>query len=322
MPSKLEQLRDLSVVVADTGDLSAIERYRPQDCTTNPSLILKAAQQPESAGLVREVIEQAARAGEDVERILDRLAVRFGVELTRLVPGLVSTEVDASLSFDRDAMVTKARDFIAMYEAQGVGRERVLIKLATTWEGVRAAEILEREGIRCNLTLVFSLEQAVAAAQAGAFLISPFVGRITDWYKKAEGKDSYPLEEDPGVQSVRRIYAHFKSQGYATVVMGASFRSAAQVEALAGCDRLTVSPALLGELEADQGSLTRALTPGEAATGKEEPLSEGAFRWALIENQMAGEKLNEGIRQFHLDALKLRRMVEEQLRTLGKQPAD
>lgn len=322
MPSKLEQLRDLSVVVADTGDLSAIERYRPQDCTTNPSLILKAAQQPESAGLVREVIEQAARAGENVERILDRLAVRFGVELTRLVPGLVSTEVDASLSFDQDAMVAKARDFIAMYEAQGVGRERVLIKLATTWEGVRAAEVLEREGIRCNLTLVFSLEQAVAAAQAGAFLISPFVGRITDWYKKAEGKDSYPVEEDPGVQSVRRIYAHFKSQRYATVVMGASFRSAAQVEALAGCDRLTVSPALLGELEADQGSLTRALTPAEAVTDKEGPLSEAAFRWALIENQMAGEKLNEGIRQFHLDALKLRLMVEEQLRTPVGHSAD
>ncbi|WP_027483217.1 transaldolase [Deinococcus pimensis] len=313
MPSKLEQLREMSVVVADTGDLTAIERYRPQDCTTNPSLILKAAQQPESADLVRDTITQAAGAGEDVERILDRLAVRFGVELTRLVPGVVSTEVPARLSFDTTAMVDKARTLISLYEAYGVARERVLIKLATTWEGVRAAEILEREGVRCNLTLVFSLEQAVAAAQAGAFLISPFVGRITDWYKQHEGRDAYAVEEDPGVRSVREIYAHFKGQGYATVVMGASFRSAAQVAALAGCDRLTVSPALLGELAGDEGVLERQLTPGEPVGEPEGRLSEGAFRWALIENRMAGEKLNEGIRSFHQDDLKLRRMVEAQL---------
>ncbi|WP_245557588.1 transaldolase [Deinococcus peraridilitoris] len=246
MASTLEQLREFSVVVADTGDLTAIEQFRPQDCTTNPSLILKAAQHSASADLVSDVIEQASRAEESVERILDRLAVRFGVELTRLVPGFVSTEVDAMLSFDRDAMIDKARSLIALYEEQGVIRERILIKLAATWEGIRAAEVLEREGIHCNLTLVFGLEQAVACAQAGALLISPFVGRITDWYKKHEGKDSYPVDEDPGVQSVPRIYAHFKQQGYPTVVMGASFRSAAQVEALAGCDRLTVSPALLG----------------------------------------------------------------------------
>ncbi|PYE54633.1 transaldolase [Deinococcus yavapaiensis] len=324
MTSKLEQLRAFTVVVADTGDLTAIEKFRPRDCTTNPSLILKAAQQPESAGLVREVIERGARDGDSVERILDRLAVRFGTELTKLVPGYVSTEVDARLSFDTQAMVDKARSLIALYEEHGVGRDRVLIKLAATWEGVRAAEVLEGEGIHCNLTLVFSLEQAVAAAQAGAFLISPFVGRITDWYKKAEGKDSYPVEEDPGVQSVRRIYAHFKEQGYPTVVMGASFRTAAQVEALAGCDRLTVSPALLAELDGDQGTLVRQLTPSDAEGDKEAPLGEAAFRWSLIENQMAGEKLNEGIRAFHQDYLKLKHTVEEHLAKVGTNavPAD
>lgn len=314
MPSKLEQLREYSAVVADTGDLTAIAQFRPRDCTTNPSLILKAAQQPESAGLVREVVEGAARQGDAVDVVLDKLAVRFGVELTKLVPGDVSTEVDALLSFDRDATIAKARSLIGLYEAQGVGRDRVLIKLAATWEGIRAAEVLEREGIRCNLTLVFSLEQAVACAQAGAFLISPFVGRITDWYKKAEGRDSYPVDEDPGVQSVRGIYTHLKAQGYPTVVMGASFRSAAQVEALAGCDRLTVSPALLGELDRDGGVLDRRLSPPAQVTAEAEPrLTEAAFRWALVENQMAGEKLSEGIRLFHQDYLRLREDVQAKL---------
>ncbi|SMB77711.1 transaldolase [Deinococcus hopiensis] len=314
MPSKLEQLREFSVVVADTGDLTAISQFRPRDCTTNPSLILKAAQQPESAGLVREVIDQARRAGDGVDVLLDRLAVRFGVELTKLVPGDVSTEVDALLSFDRDAMIAKARALLALYEAQGVGRDRVLIKLAATWEGIRAAEVLEREGIRCNLTLVFSLEQAIACAQAGAFLISPFVGRITDWHKKAEGRESYEVDVDPGVQSVRRIYEHLKAHGYSTVVMGASFRSAAQVEALAGCDRLTVSPALLGELDRNQAPLVRRLTPpAQTSDQAEGRLTESAFRWALLENQMAGEKLTEGIRLFHQDYLKLKADMEVKL---------
>ncbi|SMB97695.1 transaldolase [Deinococcus hopiensis] len=310
MPSKLEQLRKFSVVVADTGDFTAISQYRPRDCTTNPSLILKAARQPESAELVNEVVTDCARRGERTEEMLDTLAVRFGVELTKLVPGDVSTEVDAMLSFDVTAMVTKARALIERYEKWGVDRERVLIKLAATWEGIRAAEVLEREGIRCNLTLVFSLEQAVACAQAGVFLISPFVGRITDWYKKAEGRNSYPVDDDPGVGSVRRIYTHFKSQGYATAVMGASFRSAAQVEALAGCDRLTVSPTLLSDLDQDQGMLTRRLGSAQAATPPTGPITEPAFRWSLLENQMAGEKLTEGLRVFHMDYLSLKREIQ------------
>ncbi|GAA0516683.1 transaldolase [Deinococcus depolymerans] len=299
----LEQLKQMTVVVADTGDLDAIRQYQPQDCTTNPSLILKAAGLPGYAHLLDE-----ARALGDVEAAIDQLTVRIGTELTRLVPGYVSTEVDARLSFDTDAMVGKARHLIALYAAQGVGRDRILIKLATTWEGVQAARILEAEGIRCNLTLVFSQEQAVAAAQAGAYLISPFVGRITDWYKKHTGTADYPAEQDPGVQSVRGIYRHFKTHGYPTVVMGASFRSAAQVRALAGCDRLTVSPALLGELAADTTPLERVLTPAPA-TETETPLTEADFRWALAANPMANEKLAEGIRGFHEDTEKLRALL-------------
>ncbi|MCD0164819.1 transaldolase [Deinococcus sp. 12RED42] len=302
----LEQLKQMTVVVADTGDLEAIRQYQPQDCTTNPSLILKAAGLSGYAHLLDE-----ARALGDVEAAIDRLTVRIGTELTRLVPGYVSTEVDARLSFDADAMVEKARHLIALYAEQGVGRERILIKLATTWEGVEAARTLEAEGIRCNLTLVFSQEQAVAAAQAGAYLISPFVGRITDWYKKHTGTAEYTPEQDPGVQSVRGIYRHFKTHGYPTVVMGASFRSAAQVRALAGCDRLTVSPALLGELAADTAPLEQALTP-VPATATEPTLTEADFRWALAANPMANEKLAEGIRGFHEDTEKLRALLRTQ----------
>ena len=302
----LEQLKQMTVVVADTGDLEAIRQYQPQDCTTNPSLILKAAGLSGYAHLLDE-----ARALGDVEAAIDQLTVRIGTELTRLVPGYVSTEVDARLSFDTDAMVEKARHLIALYAEQGVGRERILIKLATTWEGVQAARTLEAEGIRCNLTLVFSQEQAVAAAQAGAYLISPFVGRITDWYKKHTGTAEYTPEQDPGVQSVRGIYHHFKAHGYPTVVMGASFRSAAQVRALAGCDRLTVSPALLGELAADTAPLEQALTP-VPATATEAPLTEADFRWALAANPMANEKLAEGIRGFHEDTEKLRALLRTQ----------
>ncbi|MCD0161709.1 MULTISPECIES: transaldolase [unclassified Deinococcus] len=302
----LEQLKQMTVVVADTGDLEAIRQYQPQDCTTNPSLILKAAGLSGYAHLLDE-----ARALGDVEAAIDQLTVRIGTELTRLVPGYVSTEVDARLSFDADAMVEKARHLIALYAEQGVGRERILIKLATTWEGVEAARTLEAEGIRCNLTLVFSQEQAVAAAQAGAYLISPFVGRITDWYKKHTGTAEYTPEQDPGVQSVRGIYRHFKTHGYPTVVMGASFRSAAQVRALAGCDRLTVSPALLGELAADTDPLAQALTP-VPATATEPTLTEADFRWALAANPMANEKLAEGIRGFHEDTEKLRALLRTQ----------
>lgn len=302
----LEQLKQMTVVVADTGDLEAIRQYQPQDCTTNPSLILKAAGLSGYSHLLDE-----ARALGDVEAAIDQLTVRIGTELTRLVPGYVSTEVDARLSFDADAMVHKARHLIALYAEQGVGRERILIKLATTWEGVQAARTLEAEGIRCNLTLVFSQEQAVAAAQAGAYLISPFVGRITDWYKKHTGTADYAPDQDPGVQSVRGIYRHFKTHGYPTVVMGASFRSAAQVRALAGCDRLTVSPALLGELAADTAPLEQVLTP-VPATATEPTLTEADFRWALAANPMANEKLAEGIRGFHEDTEKLRALLRAQ----------
>ncbi len=256
--NKLQQLKAVSVVVADTGDIEAIREYQPRDCTTNPSLILKAAQLPAYAGLLSEA-RGWLRDGQSVDDVIDRLTVRIGTELTRIVPGDVSTEVDARLSFDRDAMLERARHLIALYEQEGVGRERILIKLAATWEGIRAAEVLEKEGIRCNLTLIFGLTQAIACAQAGAYLVSPFVGRITDWYKKSTGTQTYSVEEDPGLNSVREIYAHFKAHGYPTVIMGASFRSAAQVEALAGCDRLTVSPQLLGELAADTGPLKVSL---------------------------------------------------------------
>jgi len=305
--NKLEQLREMSVVVADTGDIEAIRKFQPRDCTTNPSLILKAAQLPGYASLVRELLDAAPKDG-DPEAVLDRLTVRIGTELTKIVPGDVSTEVDARLSFDKDAMVAKARHLINLYEEQGVGKDRILIKLATTWEGVQAAKELLKDGIRCNLTLVFSLEQAVACAQAGVFLISPFVGRITDWYKKAQGVESFPISEDPGVQSVRKIYAHFKAHGYQTVVMGASFRSAAQVEALAGCDRLTVSPQLLADLAADEGTLERQLNPSEGHE-QESELTEAQFRWALAANPMANEKLAEGIVAFHNDTEKLRALL-------------
>ncbi len=308
MESKLVQLKAQSVVVADTGDIEAIRKYQPQDCTTNPSLILKAAQLPAFAGLIAETARHAAAGDAGLEDAIDQLTIKIGSELSRIVPGYVSTEVDARLSYDKEAMIAKARRLIGLYQQGGVGRERILIKLAATWEGVAAAKVLKAEGIACNLTLVFSLEQAVACAQAGVFLISPFVGRITDWYKKATGTTEYAIADDPGVQSVKAIYQHFKDHGYQTVVMGASFRSAAQVEALAGCDRLTVSPQLLGELQTDTAKLERQLFP-TVGSKTEAPLSEAAFRWALTENQMAGEKLSEGIRLFHQDTQKLRQML-------------
>jgi transaldolase len=311
MASKLDQLREMTVVVADTGDLEAVRRLRPQDCTTNPSLVLKALQNPAMQEHVARAVEKGRGAEDPTAAIAQELTVGLGAELAAIVPGRVSTEVDARISFDTEASVAKAQSIIEAYGKLGIGPERVLIKLASTWEGIRAAERLEREGIQTNLTLLFSLAQAKACADAGVFLISPFVGRITDWFAKSTGKTFGP-EEDPGVLSVRRIYEHDKSHGIATIVMGASFRNTGQIEALAGCDRLTISPELLTKLSEDEGDLPRRLSPGEAQ-GRAEPVSEGTFRWEMNEDAMATEKLAEGIRNFHADALKLEKIVQEKL---------
>jgi transaldolase len=316
MPSKLDQLRDMTVVVADTGDLEAVRRLRPQDCTTNPTLILKAVQSPAGGDLVGEALRWGGRRGGDdaVAAVCDRLAVALGAELAGIVPGRVSTEVDADLSFDIGATVAKARSIIAAYQERGVSRERILIKVAATWEGIRAAEILQREGIDCNLTLLFSLAQAMAAAEAKAFLISPFVGRILDWHVKAGGGPYGPEDDDPGVLSVRRIYAAYKRQGVSTVVMGASFRNAGEIEALAGCDRLTISPTLLDELAGSEGPLPRRLSPDALDDAPHwQTLDEAAFRWALNEDAMATEKLSEGIRQFARDFRALKALVAGRL---------
>jgi transaldolase len=315
MASKLEQLRQMTTVVADTGDMEAIKAFKPTDCTTNPSLILKAAQMPAYKHLLDDALAHGRKLDGDkgVSAAADRLAISFGTELTKLVPGRVSTEVDADLSFDKDAMVEKARAIVAAYDERGVKGDRILIKLASTWEGVQAARILQREKIDCNMTLLFSLGQAAASADAGAFLISPFVGRILDWYAKATG-EKYTAETDPGVASVRRIYAYYKAHGYNTVVMGASFRNTGEIEALAGCDRLTIAPALLEELSKDDGKLPRQLDP-KAAHDKEAKLATGepAFRLALNEDAMATEKLAEGIRNFAKDLNALRKLIAEKL---------
>jgi transaldolase len=317
MPSKLDQLRDITVVVADTGDLDAVRRLKPQDCTTNPTLILKAVESPAYGDLVGGTLAWAHRQGGSREAVVaaacDRLSVAFGAELAGIVPGRVSTEVDADLSFDTQATVARARDIIKAYADLGIGRERVLIKIAATWEGIRAAEVLQREGIDCNLTLLFSLAQAAACADAGVFLISPFVGRILDWHVKAGG-GPYTGETDPGVQSVRGIYGYYKAHGIGTVVMGASFRNAGEIEALAGCDRLTISPALLDELAKADGPLPRRLSPegaGEAPLRMH--LDEKAFRFAMNEDAMATDKLAEGIRQFVKDLRSLRGLVAKRM---------
>ncbi|WP_046864215.1 transaldolase [Microvirga massiliensis] len=313
MPSKLEQLRATTVVVADTGDIEAVRRLKPQDCTTNPTLLLKGIETPAAGPILEEALSWGKRQGGSregvVAAICDRLAVAFGAELAGIVPGRVSTEVDADLSFDIAGSVAKARAIIAAYEAHGIPRERILIKVAATWEGIRAAEILQREGIDCNLTLLFSLPQAAACADAKVFLISPFVGRIFDWYVKAGG-GPYTGETDPGVQSVRQIYAYYKSHGIGTVVMGASFRNVGQIEALAGCDRLTISPALLDELAASDGDLPRRLSPENVENAPARlHLDEKGFRFALNEDAMAAEKLSEGIRLFEKDLRALRDLV-------------
>jgi transaldolase len=304
-------LKQHSVVVADTGDFAAMRRYQPRDATTNPSLLLKAATMPEYADVVARAVHDARAEAPDAASALglcmDKLAVAFGVEILKIVPNRVSTEVDARLSFDTAASVAKARQLIAMYAAAGIPRERILIKLASTWEGIRAAELLRKEDIRCNLTLLFSFAQAVACAEAGVQLISPFVGRILDWYRKTTGVAGYAPAEDPGVKSVARIYAYYKRHGYATEVMGASFRNKDQILELAGCDLLTIAPALLEELRSASGDVVPKLTPAAAAASTEPRihLEEPAFRWMHNEDAMATEKLAEGIRLFAADAIKL-----------------
>jgi transaldolase len=311
MTSKLEQLRQMSTVVADSGDIEAVRQFKPEDCTTNPSIVLAALGTPAFADVVTKGLDDGRRAGHDTSRIAGDLTVAVGAELARIVPGRVSTEVDARLSFDVKGSIRRAREIVETYDRLGIGRERILIKLASTWEGARAAETLQKEGIDCNMTLLFSLAQAKACADAGVFLISPFVGRITDWYKAKTGK-TYAAEEDPGVLSVRRIYDYYKQHGIPTVVMGASFRNVGQIEALAGCDRLTIAPPLLDELARAEGPLERRLSPS-AASARPERLSEAEFRWEMNEDEMASDKLAEGIRKFHADAEKLDKFIEERL---------
>jgi len=316
MSDKLSQLKQMTVVVADTGDINSIKQYSPEDATTNPSLILKAAQMPAYEKLVKDAIQwgkaQDGDANRQLDNILDKLAVNFGKEILELIPGRVSTEVDARLSFDMDRTVEKARQVIALYEADSVPRERVLIKIAATWEGIKAAEILEKEGINCNVTLLFGFCQAVASAEAGAFLISPFVGRILDWYKNNTG-EAYTAETDPGVLSVKRIYEYYKKFSYNTIVMGASFRNTDEIEQLAGCDRLTIGPNFLEDLQNDSDKLEQQLSADMPfPSGLEKiHMDEKTFRWQLNEDAMATEKLAEGIRNFSKDLVLLEKYVSQ-----------
>ena len=310
--NQLDQLKAVTTVVADTGNFLQLAQFAPRDATTNPSLILKAVQSPDYAPLLRETVE--AHRGKPLDEIVDQVLVRFGLEILKVVPGRVSTEVDARLSFDKAASLSRARRIIALYEAAGIGRDRVLIKLASTWEGIQAAAELEREGIHCNLTLLFAFAQAVACGEAKVQLISPFVGRIYDWYKKSAGSSWDEAAQagvnDPGVKSVSQIYNYFKQHGIKTEVMGASFRNIGQIQALAGCDLLTISPDLLAQLQATDAKLERALDPGKGSTTPEIKLDEAAFRFALNEDAMATEKLAEGIRLFAIDAGKLDKLIE------------
>lgn len=312
MTSQLEQLKQFTTVVADTGDIESIQNFKPEDATTNPSLLFKAAQMPAYQHLVDEAIAwgKANSADNWVEDAMDKLAVNFGIELLKLVPGRVSTEVDANLSFDTEATLAKARKLIAMYQEAGISTDRVLIKIASTWEGIQAAKVLEKEGIQCNLTLLFSFAQAVACAQAEAYLISPFVGRILDWYKAKTG-ETYTSETDPGVLSVKKIYDYYKKHGYKTVVMGASFRNTGEILALAGCDRLTISPNLLAELSESNEPVKQALDANDSSACDIDKieLDEISFRWMMNEDAMATEKLAEGLRGFHADYLKLQELL-------------
>ena len=314
MSNKLDQLKAMTDVVADTGDIEAMRRFKPMDATTNPSLLLKAAALPHYAQLLDQAKSWAlAQGGSDAQQLAnscDRFAVDVGKEILGIIPGRISTEVDARLSFNTDGTMERARKLIGMYEEAGIGRERILIKTASTWEGIQAARQLEQEGINCNLTLLFGFSQAAACADAGVFLISPFVGRILDWYKANTDLVIEKPEDDPGVQSVSRIYNYYKTHGYETVVMGASFRNAGEIEALAGCDRLTISPALLEELADDHGDLPQRLNADNADSAESmEPPDEAAFRYALNDDAMATEKLAEGIRNFVADQVKLEKLI-------------
>ncbi|MBB1487086.1 transaldolase [Oceanospirillum sediminis] len=315
MPSKLEQLRQMTVVVADTGDIDAIRDLQPKDATTNPSLVLKVADKPEYQPLLKEAIAKARKETSDPAQQLDyasdRASVAIGAEISRIIPGYISTEVSARLSFDTRATIEKARRLIRLYAEKDVPSDRVLIKIASTWEGIKAAEVLEQEGIRCNLTLLFAMPQAIACAEAGITLISPFVGRILDWYKTANPEQDYSGANDPGVSSVRDIYHYYKTYGYPTIVMGASFRNTDEIEHLAGCDRLTISPTLLQQLGEDQGELRQMLTTPSERKEKAETLTEAMFRWQMNQNEMAIEKLAQGIRLFAQDQDKLEALLTE-----------
>lgn len=316
MKDLLTQLKAVTTVVVDSGDLNAIEQFRPVDATTNPSLLLNASQLDFAKPMLTAAIAYAKTQSQDPAQQLalasDKFAVDVGTAISKLVPGRVSTEVDARLSFDTAATIAKARQLVALYQQNGIGTDRILIKIASTWEGIQAAKVLEQEGIQCNLTLLFHLAQARACAEAGVYLISPFVGRILDWYK-ANTKQDYTAETDPGVLSVREIYQFFKQHGYSTIVMGASFRNIGEVLALAGCDRLTISPALLDELSQQQGELVVKLQDQGVTAAKPAALTEQQFRWALNEDAMATEKLADGIRKFAVDQRKLESLIQSQL---------
>ena len=317
MTTQLDSLRSMTVVVADTGDIDAIKKYQPQDATTNPSLILSASALPQYAPLIDEAIAYAkAQSADKAQQLIDaedKLAVNIGLEILKIVPGRISTEVDARLSYDTQATVEKARKLIALYNEAGISNDRILIKIASTWQGIRAAEILEKEGINCNLTLLFSEAQARACAEAGVYLISPFVGRILDWYKANTDKKEYAPAEDPGVISVTKIYNYYKEYGYKTVVMGASFRNVGEIIELAGCDRLTIAPALLKELQENSTALVRKLDYKSEVKAKPQPLTEAEFYWQHNSDAMAVEKLAEGIRKFAVDQEKLEAMLSAKL---------
>jgi transaldolase len=312
--NQLDQLKSMTTVVADTGDIDAIRQFTPQDATTNPSLLLKASEDPKYAHLLEQSINWGkTQGGSDAEQLAnmtDYLAVLIGTEITKIVPGYISTEVDARFSFDTQATLKKAYRLIELYEAQGINKDRVLIKIASTWEGIQAARELEKNGIRCNLTLLFGFAQAQACADAGAYLISPFVGRILDWYKKQTPDANFSGDNDPGVQSVTRIYNYYKANGYDTVVMGASFRNTGEIISLAGCDRLTIGPSLLEELAASTATIEQRLDAANATNqdAKVGP-TESAFRWDMNEDAMATEKLSEGIRNFAIDQVKLEKLL-------------
>ena len=317
MTTQLDSLRNMTVVVADTGDIEAIKKYQPQDATTNPSLILSASSLPQYSPLIDEAVSYAKAQSNDKSQQLidaeDKLAINIGLEILKIVPGRISTEVDARLSYDTQATVEKARKLIALYNAAGISNDRILIKIASTWQGIRAAEILEKEGINCNLTLLFSEAQARACAEAGVYLISPFVGRILDWYKANSDKKEYAPAEDPGVISVTKIYNYYKEYGYNTVVMGASFRNVGEITELAGCDRLTIAPALLKELQENSTALVRKLEYKGEVKAKPQPLTEAEFYWQHNSDAMAVEKLADGIRKFAIDQEKLETMLSAKL---------